>query len=217
MKKSLFILLVCLFLGIFAHGQLFVGGSFNFNTKGGTVKDIPASGSTTSVDLGKITEFGLNPQIGMFMSDNLAVGVGLIFESNIESDADNKDSETSIGLAPFVRYYFADFNKFHLFATASMSISSASSKESSGGTTIEGPKSNVISLNLAPSVSYSLTDNLDLEVGLHFMDVGFTSEVFKEEYSSGKSTARMNELNFGFDSNSVLMAALIRVGVIYKL
>ncbi|MBN1769457.1 MAG: hypothetical protein JXR50_10695 [Prolixibacteraceae bacterium] len=217
MKKSLFVLLALLVLSVFAHGQLFVGGSFNYNTKGGTMKNIPESGSTTTVDLEKVTEFAFNPQVGMFMADNLAVGVGLIYESLSTSDGDNKDSETSIGLAPFARYYFADFNKFRMFATATLAISSGSSKETSSGTTIEGPKSSVISLNLAPTVSYSLTKNIELEVGLHFMDVGYTSTTYKEEYSSGKNTARMNELNFGFNSNNVLTAAFATVGMIYKL
>lgn len=203
-------------MGLFAQGQLFVGGNVNFNTSGGVVKDIPESGSTTSVDKGTSTNFTFNPQIGMFLSDNLAVGVGLIFESSVDSDDDYKESETSLGLAPFARYYIADFNKLRVYTTTSLSISSSSSKVTNSGTTIEGPKSTTVSFNIAPAASYALSNNIDLEVGLHFMGIEYTMDTYKEEYSSGKSVERDNYFNFGINSNNVLSTSYATIGMIYK-
>jgi outer membrane protein len=176
MKKLLLILFVSLSMGIIAQGQLFVGGNVNFNTQGGVVKDVPESGSTTSVDKGRLTNFAFNPQIGMFLSDNLAVGVGLIFESSVDSDDDYKDSEMSLGLVPFVRYYIADFNKIRVYTTTSLGISSGSSKITNSGTTVEGPKSTKVSFNISPAASYSLSNKIDLEVGVAFYGHGIYNE-----------------------------------------
>lgn len=70
------------------QGAWMLGGSASFTST--SFKDI--DGSTTT--------FILNPNIGYFIADDLAIGLGVA----VSSFNDNTD----FGVGPFVRFYFAD-------------------------------------------------------------------------------------------------------------
>lgn len=103
MKKQFLLLFLLLLLSstiIQAQtekGSWMVGGQFNqqFNFSGGTNYFV----------------FNLNPDAGFFISNNLALGA--VFRTWIVISEGNTD--TSVGLAPFVRYYFGGSEKIKLF------------------------------------------------------------------------------------------------------
>lgn len=74
------------------QGTWMIGGSAGFSsTKIKNVDD-----ATTSLDL--------SPKLGLFIIDDLAVGLGLSFHSTSSGGTSN----SSFGLGPFARYYITD-------------------------------------------------------------------------------------------------------------
>lgn len=73
-------------------GTWMIGGSAQFSS----TKIKNSDGATTSLDL--------SPNLGLFVIDDLAVGLGISFMST--SAGGNTNS--SFGLGPFVRYYITD-------------------------------------------------------------------------------------------------------------
>ena len=84
------------------QGAWMLGGDAGFTSQ--KIKDV--DGSTTTLFL--------NPNIGYFIADDLAIGLGIGFTSISDDDVD----VSLFGLGPFVRYYFVD----NIFAQAGVNL-----------------------------------------------------------------------------------------------
>lgn len=73
-------------------GAWMIGGSAGFNIR--KVKDVDGTTSKITVD----------PNLGYFIADDLAIGLELDFRST----SSGGNSTSTFGLGPFVRYYFTD-------------------------------------------------------------------------------------------------------------
>jgi hypothetical protein len=73
------------------QGTWMIGGSAGFSST--KVKNIPAS-----------TNLDLSPKFGLFIIDDLAVGLGISYKSTSSDGSSN----STFGLGPFVRYYLTD-------------------------------------------------------------------------------------------------------------
>ena len=116
MKNLLLGLLLIVSAGLSAQtmqGQWMVGGTAGFNS---TSND-PDGGADA------VTTFNLNPNIGYFVIDNLAIGLNLGFESH-----SGAGSVFSVG--PQVRYYFVNLGESaKLFAQGRFGFASFSPEE----------------------------------------------------------------------------------------
>ena len=106
--------------GIFGRGSFFIGGSgVGFSTS-------PSDGESN---------FGLNPNIGYFVSDQWAVGASLIL-SAFRSELGNQTfSTTTLGFSPFARYYFGTAQRFNPFGTIGLDLVQRTSKSNGDGNT----------------------------------------------------------------------------------
>lgn len=84
------------------QGAWMVGGSAGFSSQ--KFKD--ADESTTIINL--------SPNLGYFIADDLAIGLGV----DLTSVSFDGESSTDFGLGPFVRFYFADA----IFAQAGVNL-----------------------------------------------------------------------------------------------
>jgi outer membrane protein len=218
MKKIVLILSLSFTVSILTQAQTFIGGSFSFDKDGGVTKTTPTNGTTTTTDNTKTTDFSMNPQLGFFMSEKIAAGIGINFghEKSIFPNS-NEDVINSFGIAPFMRYYFADFNNFRMFATTTLGFNTSSEKNTVSGTTTDGPKINTIGLSIQPSVSYAASEKIHLEAGLNFMNFGFSTSATKTENPAGETVVRNNSFDLGFNSQTLFTTGFITVGMIYIL
>lgn len=93
-------------------GNMMIGGGFRFGS----------STQETGADDLKSSNFGISPTFGYFISDNLAVGVNVGYNSFNYS---NDDKQTSFNFGPFVRYYkFIADDKFAFTVDAGFGIGS---------------------------------------------------------------------------------------------
>jgi len=90
-----------------AKGTIGLGGSAHFN------RDVETSGSEDSQYKQVTREYGISPQMGLFVSDNLEVGVGLGYEvsqseeelSDVEFTENPGERYTDVSVQPFIRWY----------------------------------------------------------------------------------------------------------------
>lgn len=103
----LFVLVFCLAgSSLFAQtqqGSIMLGGGAGFATQTG------------------LTAFEISPNLGFFVIDQLAVGGRLSFAS---VSPEGGSSTTTIGIGPFVRYYFMGEGKARVFAQGNFDWSS---------------------------------------------------------------------------------------------
>jgi hypothetical protein len=149
--KKLMLLSPIIFIAVSSNaqtekGNLMVGaniGGINFNTVG-----------TTSAFSANI-----NPQVGKFIFNGLAVGAGIDFSIQ---KAKNVDAITSYGLVPFVRYYFKKEGELNtsnerFFATAKIGF---------GGIKANGVSSSSLIYGVGVGYNHFFTSSVALEVGL---------------------------------------------------
>ncbi|HZY81557.1 MAG TPA: outer membrane beta-barrel protein [Cyclobacteriaceae bacterium] len=89
----------------FNQGRMLVGGGFDFSVDVHKTE----TGSTTTKN-GTSVSFGITPNFGYFVMDNLAVGASLGLNASTYTYADNnstfkKSNSSSVNFIPFARYY----------------------------------------------------------------------------------------------------------------
>lgn len=219
MKKLLLVLAIAA-MATTTNAQLWFGGSISFTHSGGVEKS-----KNSDVDKPSTNAFTLAPTVGFDLNDKLAVGgkltLGTASTKSKDTDFEGKETETktsltTVGVTPFARYKFVEFNKFGLVAEAGLPISSKSSKYSVGGKSTKGDPTTSIGLYVTPLLTYSLNDNIQLECGLDFLSLNATHSVTKDRDDSNNKDIT-NTFNFGANTRNVATVGNITIGFIYKL
>jgi hypothetical protein len=169
--------------GGFAKGDLFVSGAVTL-------------GSTKAGD-DKTSGFEIEPKIGYFISENIAIGGKLGYVSTKAEDATgDTEDQSGFTVGGFGRYYFAPASQFSLFAELGVNYSSLEDK-------LADAKVNGFNVAFAPGLSYFLNDSFAIEASVAALS--FTSE-------KGDWTGAENETSFGLGGDW----RNVSFGVIYK-
>ncbi|MEX0719234.1 MAG: outer membrane beta-barrel protein [Balneolaceae bacterium] len=183
LKRLSLLLFVSLFLVQVSEAQqLFVSGSLNLTSSSSeqTVGGTTDEGPTTST-------FGLNPKVGYYVSEDLAIGAGIGFNRNKTTTPGNPETVrtgSNFYLNPFARYYLLNEGRFGVFGEGGLTFGFGSSEVSSGGTTNEGPSVSTFEIYAAPAIEFALTDMVALEARIG--SLAFETE--KEETDLGGGT-----------------------------
>jgi opacity protein-like surface antigen len=173
----------------FSKGNLFISGSVGVTSeKTGDVKS---------------TGFNFSPKAGYFVSNNIAVGVALGFDSTKDDNGVNtivKDNNFSVGA--FGRYYFTPSSQFSVFGQLGFDVNSTKSTTDvtvANVTTSTESKANGFGVALAPGVSYFLSNHFAIEASWGVLN--FNSN--KPDVANADTTTNvdfglnLNDLNFG--------------------
>ncbi len=185
MKKTLLTLAAIAGLTIAANaqteqGKFIVGGQVGFQTS--KVKD-------TDV---KNNSFSINPTVGYFVSDNIAVGTGIGYSwAKQETNADNSVKTDAFQVSPFVRSYSGN-GPFKFFAQLSVPMEWGKTTTETSNSSSEA-KFESYGVELAPGFAYFPTSKIGIELkvrGLYF-----------NSYKYKDIDATVN--TFGLDANSL--------------
>lgn len=174
------LLLTCLLLIAFGtmnaqikKGSILLGGSLDFETSHNKVFDY-----TT-------TTFGISPAIGKAIRDNLIAGVQLSFSTSRNKDSAVAIDDKSYGAFYFMRKYATLGQGFYLFGEGRLGGSySKIDRGSSGGSFYKNEYYN-IGLNFNPGIAYSITNKLQLELGLpNFLGINYTKGLSQDKSST---------------------------------
>lgn len=217
MKKILLSVAV-LALTMTASAQYFVGGSVDLNTTGGNTKV-----DGVKADHDKTFGFNINPKVGYFLSDKVAVGIGAGFGMSKDTDktttpgSDIVATATEWNVAPFMRYYAMEFGAFSVFAEAQLGVGGYNTKVKTNGVEVKGTPAMTYGLIVTPGVSYKLSKCIDLEANLNFMNLGYTGTYSNDKDSKTKTST--SNFGFGFDSSNVTdfgSDRALTIGAIFK-
>ena len=177
--------------GGFAKGDVFVSGAVTL-------------GSAKKGDF-KANAFEIAPKVGYFVTENIAVGASVGFQSlkfdNGAADATN----SGLGLGAFGRYYFTPADKFSLFAELGFDYTSYDEEfDAETGTVYRGSfESKEIGLGLGAGMNYFVSSNFSIEAGVAVL--GYSSND-----NGGNGADKTNTFSFGGDWRAVTF------GVNYK-
>lgn len=187
--------------------QHYVGGMFSVNSNAGTYDDGSKKPSSLTINL--------NPELGTFLSENLAAGISLRFginTTNNRNEVETKNTSTVIGIAPYVRRYAAITGKLSIFGQAQAGIAMEKSKSKTGNSSFDGPTETTISLGIFPGLSYDLNDKISLETTVNLFQFGISSTIEK----SGSDKETSTNIGFGAGLENIVNTSNISVGAIIK-
>jgi outer membrane protein len=170
-----FILLLFVFSvhGQTTRGTILIGGESNFDLSTMNSKWKSDDGSGTH---GNIIRFGISPRIGFFIIDNLAVGVKLPIGFQFQEDKNNdKFSSTSLGISPFLKYYFGTSN-IKPYLNGSIGFSNMTMKDDPDIGATNKTTVGVFSYELGGGFGVFLNDKVSLDIG-----IGYNYSSYKEK------------------------------------
>lgn len=210
MRKIFYLLVLFLSVTLASNGQYFVGGGLGFSTTGGKTE----AGSLTTTKPSTF-EATIAPQAGFILSDK--VWVGLSLSLGYESTNDHGDPEvinqsTSLGIAPFARYYFFQTGKFSVFGQAQARARFMSTKVKTGNTSDMGPKRTMIGLNAFPGMAYDISEKCQLYTVINAFSLGISTNIIKDGDSRDVSTSA----GFDVNTNSIFNIGALTVGAYFR-
>ena len=169
--------------GGFSKGDLFVSGAVTF-------------GSEKTGDF-KANSFEFAPQIGYFLTENIAIG-GKIGFASYKEEFDGNDLEDMSGftVGAFGRYYFTPANQFSLFAQLGLDYSNMEDK-------LDDFKASQIDAGLGLGMNYFVSSNFSIEAGVAILG-------YSTNDNGGDGADATNSFRFGGDWRAVTF------GVNYK-
>ena len=212
MKKIFCILILGCLITTTAHAQYFAGGSVSLHAGSNKIGDLKT----------KSSGFGLSPSLGYYWNEQLAFGLavslsGSYSNNNMNLDGPYKTAATTWAIAPFARYSLIEFGKFSVWAEASLNLGMSFSKIThSAIAAIPDDKYTTLqaSLNVAPLLSYALSNKINLEAGLKFLNLGYS--VSRQKHKETDIVSTSSSFGLGADSNNILNVGNLTIGAVYK-
>ncbi|MDP4222823.1 MAG: outer membrane beta-barrel protein [Bacteroidota bacterium] len=123
----------------------------------------------------KTFRFNMLPTIGYFIMDNLVVGGNVLvsYSRQKSTESDYKDTETSLGIGPFVRYYYP-LKKIYPFAEGFVGIGNWKEKWSNGSTGED--KEGLFLWGLGIGAGLPLSESVMIDAA-----VGYSAQSWKQE------------------------------------
>lgn len=191
MKKGM----IAIAMAVFTYAGVNAQETSNGYEKGDVFISGAVGYSSQETGANESKSFQIAPQVGYFVSENIAVGAHLGYQNATSELAgvDTKDLDTySVGV--FGRYYFLPTDKFSIFGQ--LGVDYLYQDNNKADSSLDG-----IGVALAPGISYFVSDHFALEATVGLLGYSSVSP------DGGEST---DALDFGVNTND------IKLGVVYK-
>ncbi|MHB1276893.1 MAG: outer membrane beta-barrel protein [Bacteroidia bacterium] len=211
MKKTLLVIVMAFIgqqsMGQVQAGSIFVTGFGSIYTESGQTS-ATIGGTTTTVDNDKFSGGSLGLGGGYFLTDNIAVGLGVSLTGDKWTPADTSDPELKtkgFGIGVFARYYVPMSDNFFFFGQLSYNMMTASSIRTTQGTTVtetEGPKMSTNMIGISPGFTFFPTENIGLDLTFGFL--GWTGSKTTSDLGNGDTMeSKTSGIDANFDLSSV--------------
>jgi hypothetical protein len=222
--KKIIITLAIVFIAVNVNAQWFLAGSIGINVRN---VDEKITWNNNDMTL-KISEIGflIAPKAGYYFNEKLALGLGFSVGPNFKkiSDNDYKYKENSVNwrVFPFVRYSVFTYKKFSIILEGRTGVGGEHAFWKFGD---EKKKRKLTTLaigviNITPILGFNLTDHIQIEARLHFLNLGYNIDITKGDPTYDMDVRKINttkhDFNIGFNSSSILTITQLQFGVIYK-
>jgi len=216
--KKIFIILAIIFIAINLQAQWFLGGSLGLNvssTKDVIIEDIDYTYKRTEVG------FMIAPKAYYHFNEKFALGLGFSVGPNfitLESDKVKLHSYSiNWRVFPLVRYSMFTYKKFTLILEGRTGVGGVHSIEMYDVNKSINLNTLAIGVfNITPVLGFNLSDHLQLQAALHFLNVGYNIDIYKKEIGSSERNYTKHDFNIGFNSSSILVVTQLSIGAVYK-
>lgn len=156
---------------------------------------ISGSGSFQQLNYGdrKSTSLQFYPKGGLFITDNLAIGLMPSFDIDINKDNDPNSTNLNtynLSIGPFIRYYLPVSSKVKLFAEGYFTYGRMFYKPS-----FTNNDHNLYQWRLAPGISFFLSNTVSIDASLGF---GQSGQVEKGDNTKTEFSTNITDLQLGF-------------------
>ncbi|WP_298224328.1 porin family protein [Flavobacterium sp.] len=167
----------------FSKGDVFLSGQVGFG-----------SSKYTAAGNYKEDSFTFSPSVGYFVTENIALGLGLTISnsSTQATEAADKSKVNTTGFDVMGRYYFTPSNQFSVYGQ--LGVGYQSTKYDAADVKVNG-----FGVNVGPGVSYFISKNFAMEAGW-----GVLSYATAKADSTGAESStdfglnvNLNDINFG--------------------
>lgn len=226
MKKVIFTL-AFVALTMAANAQFILGGQLGFNTTSGNTH-YEAVAPATAFDYPgyEQTSFTFAPTVSYVLNDKMQVGLSLSYSLNSNTTygtiaayaADKEDyvkfKTSTIGFAPYFRYYFAQAGNFNFFCEATLGFyitprdyTYTFDNTWTPGVDLEvnGSSTNILQFSIVPGVNYKFSDKWSADCYIDLAGLAFNHRTTKN-YGVGTDPDALNSTvtrnNFGLIANA---------------
>jgi len=165
-------------------GKVMLGGNVGFNT--------------SKVDGASKADFNFRaiPNIGYFVSDNIAIGTGVGY--SYDKSVSNRNLNQAFEVAPFGRYYVGLSDQFKFFGQLSVPMAFGQNKavNAEGDTGEKTASTTSIGAYLSPGFAFFPTKRVGIEVSVN--GLGYNNYSVKNELTGNKVKTN----NFGLNANT---------------
>ncbi|MEZ5015299.1 MAG: outer membrane beta-barrel protein [Chitinophagales bacterium] len=216
MKKSILIICIGLLAAAqvqaqYGSGDLLIGGWLNISSGSGTYTTT-AGGTSTSIDLPKTMELGIGPWFGYFVSDDIAVGLGIEYSSDKTTShdvyvTDDEDVVTMsmFTITPGARYYMHNEDMVQCYIALGIPIGfgSVTDDYSAGGTTTTTTTDlSSFGVGISPGTSITLGDHCALDFSYGFLGFMSTTSTYNgTDFNGDAYTEEVKNSSFGLTFN----------------
>jgi len=233
MKKILIVLAIAS-ITTNANAQWFLGGSLGFNlTKSETeinINDVITDHNAKTTNIG----FAIASKFGYYFNEKFALGLSFSTGINLTSinplnilidpfgNTAYEYQSFSIlwRINPLVRYSVFTHKRFSLILEGSIGAGKEELKQTyTCGDHKNVRRNSVIGigvLNVTPILSFKLTDCLQLEAELNFLNLGYNIDITTVKEGAYKTKTTIHDFNIGFNSSSILVMSQFTIGAVYK-
>lgn len=183
-------------------GKFFINGSLGFTSTSSSRET--AAGKN---DQPGHTMLDFSPKAGYYITDNIAVGLGLVYTmetdnklngSNTAPGVTTERSTATLNIAPYLRYSMPMTEKFGFFMDLLVPIGSVTRSEKvTSGTAPSDIKGSSFGVSLTPGVQWFVKDNLSLEATLGGLKYSSSVVDASSSGATDKTTTSSFGLTFG--------------------
>ena len=201
--KKVFLTLAMVAFAMAANAQFIIGGQIDYNTTGNNTHYEAIAPITNAFDAPnwKATNFTFAPTVGYALNDKMQVG--LTFSYTVWSNTNYgpavaymndkedwvKTKNSTLGIIPYFRYYFAQAGNFNFFCEASLGFYSTprfyrhtydNTVDPVIDNEVNGPSSSTdITLRIVPGVNYRINDKFSADCYIDLAGLAFTHNTTK--------------------------------------
>lgn len=184
--------------GLFAAGTLAAQESQSEGfKKGDTFLTGNVGYYTTKNDATKVNNFSISPEIGHFVTDNIALAAFVSYTSAKNEDLyfNTSTKNTTYGAGVFARYYFTPANKFSFFGNLGASYNSNKVESSADELTGNG-----FSIQAGPGINYFISPRFSLHTFVGVVSYGTSKTKYAgyEDKTTGfNASLNLSNVSFG--------------------
>ncbi len=177
------------------QGNFLVGANVGFS-RAQTERNVSTNNQETKGEGPASTQFSIAPNVGYFLADNFALGIGLDYTlSSVKQPNEDRTDDSDLLFGPFVRYYIPIDNDMAVFLVTNFGFGN-SSDETLVGTNTKRINTNIFAVGVGPGFTIYSSNGIGLEAIFKY---NFARSKFDTEDAGIKTTTKAitNQFDIG--------------------